>query len=31
VITLLPGAYTARVSGVNNTRGIALVEIYEVP
>lgn len=30
-ITLLPGAYTAQVSGVGNTRGIALVEIYEVP
>ena len=29
--TLAPGSYTAQVSGVNNTSGVALVEIYEVP
>jgi uncharacterized protein (DUF1800 family) len=28
--TLAPGAYTAVVSGVNNTSGIALVEVYDV-
>ena len=31
VITLAPGAYTAVVSGVGNTAGIALVEVYEIP
>jgi hypothetical protein len=31
LITLGPGAYTAEVSGVNNTTGIALIEAYEVP
>jgi uncharacterized protein (DUF1800 family) len=30
VATLSPGAYTAQVSGVNNTTGIALLEIYDV-
>jgi len=30
LITLPPGGYTAEVSGVNNSTGIALVEIYEV-
>ena len=29
--TLAPGAYTAQASGVNNTGGVALVEVYEVP
>ena len=29
--TLQPGSYTAQVSGVNNTTGIVLIEIYEVP
>ncbi len=29
--TLAPGSYTAQVSGVNNTTGVALVELYEVP
>jgi len=29
--TLAPGAYTAVVSGVNSTSGVARVEIYEVP
>jgi uncharacterized delta-60 repeat protein len=31
VVTLPPGAYTAQVSGVANTTGTALVEVYEVP
>lgn len=30
LLTLPPGAYTAQVSGVNNTIGIALVEVYEL-
>jgi hypothetical protein len=29
--TLQPGSYTVQVGGVNNTTGVALVEIYEVP
>jgi len=28
VTTLLPGNYTAIVQGVNNTTGVALVEVY---
>ena len=31
LLTRPPGAYTAQVSGVGNTTGVALVEIYEVP
>jgi hypothetical protein len=31
LVTLEPGNYTAQVSGVNATTGVALVEIYEVP
>ncbi len=31
VVTLAPGSYTALVSGVGNTTGIALVEVYELP
>lgn len=31
VLTLPPGSYTAVVSGVANTTGVALVELYEVP
>ena len=31
LITLQPGAYTVQVSGVNNTTGVAIVEVYEVP
>jgi hypothetical protein len=31
LITLPPGPYTLQVSGANNTTGVALVEIYEVP
>jgi hypothetical protein len=29
VITLPPGAYTAQVTGKNNTTGMALVEVYD--
>jgi outer membrane protein assembly factor BamB len=31
LLTLPPGTYTAQVSGVNNTTGIGLVEVYAVP
>jgi alpha-tubulin suppressor-like RCC1 family protein len=31
LVTLQPGAYTAQVSGVGDTTGVALVEVYEVP
>ena len=31
IVTLPPGNYTAQLSGVSGTTGIALVEIYEVP
>jgi sugar lactone lactonase YvrE len=31
VITLPPGNYTAQVSGVGRTNGVALVEVYDVP
>lgn len=31
VVTLAPGHYSAQVSGVNTTTGVALVEVYEVP
>ncbi|MBI5691124.1 MAG: metallophosphoesterase [Verrucomicrobia bacterium] len=31
LVSLEPGSYTAQVSGVGNTIGVALVEIYEVP
>jgi hypothetical protein len=31
LVTLPPGIYTANLSGVNNTSGIALLEIYTVP
>ncbi len=31
VATLAPGSYTAQVSGVGGTTGVALVEIYELP
>jgi len=31
LLTLPPGSYTAQVAGVNNTTGVALVEVYEVP
>lgn len=31
VVTLLPGAWTVQVSGVNDTTGVALVEVYMLP
>lgn len=31
LITLSPGTYTAQVSGVNDTTGVCLVEVYEIP
>lgn len=31
LVTLPPGAYTAQVSGVGGTSGVALIEVYEVP
>jgi hypothetical protein len=31
VVRLTPGNYTAQVSGVGGTTGVALVEVYEVP
>ncbi len=31
LLTLPPGAYTAQISGVNDTTGVGLVEVYEVP
>ncbi|HND62665.1 MAG TPA: hypothetical protein PLB90_14385, partial [Opitutaceae bacterium] len=31
VVTLPPGVYSAKASGVGGTSGVALVEIYEVP
>ena len=30
VVTLPPGAYTAQISGVGATTGVALIEVYEV-
>jgi hypothetical protein len=31
LLTLQPGSYTAEVSSPNNSTGIALVEVYQVP
>jgi hypothetical protein len=31
LITLPPGTYNAQVTGVGNTTGVSLVEVYEVP
>ena len=31
LITLPPGSYTAQVSGVENSTGVTLVEVYDVP
>jgi hypothetical protein len=31
IITLPPGLYSAQVKGNNNTSGLAIVEVYEVP
>ena len=30
LVTLPPGAYTAEVTGLGNTSGIATLEVYEV-
>ena len=30
LVTLPPGGYTAEESGVNNTTGVGLIEVYEV-
>jgi len=31
VVNLTPGAYTMQISGVGNTTGVGLAEVYEVP
>ena len=31
MVTLPPGIYSAKASGVGNTTGVALIEVYEVP
>ncbi|MCX6951220.1 MAG: hypothetical protein NTV51_03410, partial [Verrucomicrobia bacterium] len=31
LITLQPGTYTVQVSGVANTEGVALIEVYDLP
>ncbi len=31
LVTLAPGAYTAQVTGVTETTGLALLEVYELP
>jgi DNA/RNA endonuclease G (NUC1) len=31
IVTLAPGAYTAQVTGVGGSTGLALVEVYELP
>ena len=31
IVNLAPGAYTAQVSGVGGTTGVALIEVYELP
>jgi hypothetical protein len=31
VVNLSPGTYTMQVSGINNTTGVGLAEVYEVP
>ena len=31
LVRLSPGNYSAQASGVNNTRGVALIEVYDVP
>ena len=30
LVTLPPGVYSAKASGVGNTTGVALIEVYEV-
>ena len=31
IVTLRPGSYTAKVSGLTGGSGVSLVEIYELP
>lgn len=31
IVTLQPGNYTAQVTGVNGSAGVALIEVYDVP
>ena len=31
LVTLPPGSYTAQVSGVGGSTGVALIEVYEIP
>ena len=31
LVSLVPGSYTAQVSGVGSGTGVALIEVYEVP
>jgi hypothetical protein len=31
LVTLAPGLYSARVTGVNGSTGVALIEVYEIP
>jgi hypothetical protein len=31
IVTLDPGVYTVQVSGVNNSTGVGLVEVYDMP
>lgn len=31
LVSLVPGSYTVQLTGVNNSAGIALIEIYELP
>lgn len=31
IVNLTPGSYTAQVSGIGGTTGVALVEVYELP
>ena len=31
LVTLQPGNYTAQITGVSGSTGLALVEVYEVP
>ena len=31
LVTVSPGSYTAQVSGVDNTTGVAIIEVYEIP
>jgi hypothetical protein len=31
LVTLAPGAYSARVSGIGSSAGTAIVEVYELP